>query len=502
MSYMRTVKVNISEKHPLYGYAQQLTALANNLSNAARFRQRQLMTAAKKEPADWTANEQEVMDELYAAFPEDFRDGPADRQGFLNVYGNLEKLMRRSENPDYFAEGFPRQCSQQVLKQAARDMKAFFESLKAYQKNPSAFTGKPQLPGYKRKGGHCTVTVTNQDCKVSEKDGMWYAAFPLRKDCPLAIGHPIPDAVLKEATITPDNGRYRFCLKFEVMAELPPVTEQPGRVCAIDFGVDNLMAVTNNCGLPCLIYKGGVAKSINQKYNKTVAEMVSRQTAATGKKYVPDAAYHAVTNRRNDQIGDFLHKCAKHFITWCVENRIDAIVLGVNKYWKQEVTLGDDRNQNFVQIPFLRLRRIIGYLAEWNGIRCIEQEESYTSKASFPDMDAIPVYQYGDGTKYRFSGKRHPSRYKGMYRKDGFRGLYKTGDRTVINSDLNGSANILRKALPEAFNGRNLPDFNSVEIIRHPDLLKAAAVRKSQLAENASRPVSRSRQKRLNRKSA
>lgn len=74
MSYMRTVKVNISEKHPLYGYAQQLTAMANNLSNAARFRQRQLMTAAKKEPADWTANEQEVMDELYAAFPEDFRD--------------------------------------------------------------------------------------------------------------------------------------------------------------------------------------------------------------------------------------------------------------------------------------------------------------------------------------------------------------------------------------------------------------------------------------------
>ena len=72
MSYMRTVKVNISEKHPLYGYAQQLTALANNLSNAARFRQRQLMTAAKKEPADWTANEQEVMDELYAALPEAF----------------------------------------------------------------------------------------------------------------------------------------------------------------------------------------------------------------------------------------------------------------------------------------------------------------------------------------------------------------------------------------------------------------------------------------------
>ena len=64
--------------------------------------------------------------------------------------------------------------------------------------------------------------------------------------------------------------------------------------------------------------------------------------------------------------------------------RIDAIVLGVNKYWKQEVTLGDDRNQNFVQIPFLALRRIIGYLAEWNGIRCIEQEENRTLSRPVP----------------------------------------------------------------------------------------------------------------------
>ena len=101
MSYMRTVKVNISEKHPLYGYAQQLTAMANNLSNAARFRQRQLMTAAKKEPADWTANEQEVMDELYAAFPEAFngRSLPDFNSVEIIRYPDLQKAaaVRKSQ---------------------------------------------------------------------------------------------------------------------------------------------------------------------------------------------------------------------------------------------------------------------------------------------------------------------------------------------------------------------------------------------------------------------
>ena len=45
--------------------------------------------------------------------------------------------------------------------------------------------------------------------------------------------------------------------------------------------------------------------------------------------------------------------------------------------------LGAVNNQNFVQIPFSLLRWIIKYKAEEHGIAVIEQEESYTSKASF-----------------------------------------------------------------------------------------------------------------------
>ena len=184
-----------------------------------------------------------------------------------------------------------------------------------------------------------------------------------------------------------------------------------------------------------------------------------------------------------------------------VRGRIDTIVLGVNKYWKQEVNMGHVNNQNFVQIPFAYLRSIISYKASEHGISIIEQEESYTSKASFLDNDPIPVYKEGDDTKHTFSGKRKPTHYKGMYKKDGFRGLYISSDGTIINSDLNGSANILRKAIPDAFINGVKPNFNKVTIIKNADLEFVIMNQRVQVSKV--RPfISKSKSKRLENKCA
>ena len=480
MSYMRTLTVMVGKGDPLFSYAGTITALANNLSNAARFRQRQLMTAAKKPVEEWSDNESEVVAELITVYPDIIREGLEHNSNLLCSYYRLEELMRGTDNPDFFANGLSRQCSQHILRQAAKDMKSFFSAVKAYNRKPEHFTGRPELPGYKKKGGHTTVFITNQDCVISEKDGRWYAAFPLIKEHRLCIGHPVSDARLKEVTVTPDHGRYRFCFKFEVYTDLPMMPETSARICAVDFGVNNLMAITNNCGLPCILYKGGIIKSVNQLYNKTAAGIVSSQTKSTGKKFAPDEKYTQTTHKRNDTIDDHMHKYAKHLVTWCVENRIDTIVLGSNAFWKQEVSIGNVNNQNFVQIPFDKLKNIISYLCERSGIRCIEQEESYTSKSSFLDMDPIPVYKKGDDTVYHFSGRRYPTRYKGMHKADGFRGLYRSADGTIISSDLNGSANILRKAFPDAFIKHAMPDFSNIKIIRHPDKDCDAANRQKQ----------------------
>jgi len=73
------------------------------------------------------------------------------------------------------------------------------------------------------------------------------------------------------------------------------------------------------------------------------------------------------------------------------------------------------------------------------GIRFILQEESYTSKASFLDGDAIPTYDRKREEPPTFNGKRIN------------RGLYRAKDGRTLNADINGSYNILRKALPTAF---------------------------------------------------
>jgi putative transposase len=60
-------------------------------------------------------------------------------------------------------------------------------------------------------------------------------------------------------------------------------------------------------------------------------------------------------------------------------------------------------------------------------------------------MDDLPIYNVKKETSYKFSGKRI------------YRGLYKSKNNTLINADINGASNIIRKALPNAF--INVKDF-------------------------------------------
>lgn len=195
---------------------------------------------------------------------------------------------------------------------------------------------------------------------------------------------------------------------------------------------------------------------------------------------------------RENHLNDLMNKTAVRIIQWCQENAIDTIVIGKNKFWKQSANMGKTNNQNFIQLPFERFRRLIQYRAERLGIHVINHEESYTSKASFLDGDVIPVYdqnnvdENGERIHYSFSGRRI------------HRGLYKVSDGTIINADLNGSANIMRKALPEAFTIGERPHFDEVIVIHHPEEEMMRENRKCQL--RAMKPISKSKQKRLNRK--
>lgn len=227
-------------------------------------------------------------------------------------------------------------------------------------------------------------------------------------------------------------------------------------------------------------------KSANQWYNKKMAQIQSEKTIGTTNKFVMTPEAHKLCVKRENQMSDFMHKVAKQIITWCQEHNIGTIVIGVNKMQKQRIDMKKKNNQEYVEIPFTKLRQYIGYLAERSGINVVEREESYTSQASFSDMDYIPTYGVDDA-KANFSGKW-------MNR------LYKDSEGNMINSDLNGSANIMRKERPDVFNERPKPDFNKVQVIWHPDYDRMVANRKKQLAEP--RATSKSKLRRLQKKAA
>lgn len=154
-----------------------------------------------------------------------------------------------------------------------------------------------------------------------------------------------------------------------------------------------------------------------------------------------------------------MHKISKKIIEWCRVKGVSTIVIGSDKFWKQNINIGKVNNQIFTQIPFSLL---IGYIedkASRVGIKVIKTEESYTSKASFLDLDDIPVYDENNTMKYIFSGKRIS------------RGMYKSSNGFCFNADLNGAGNILRKYL-----NKNIT-FN-LENLKSPEILNAKSIYK------------------------
>ncbi|NES21820.1 MAG: IS200/IS605 family element transposase accessory protein TnpB [Symploca sp. SIO3E6] len=204
------------------------------------------------------------------------------------------------------------------------------------------------------------------------------------------------------------------------------------KAMALDLGVDNLCACIDTEGHQFLI-DGKRLKSINRWYNKQNAYLTSLKEKQGIK---------CVTNRqarlyqwRNNCVRDYLNKAARLIINHCIEHKIGKLIVGYNPGIKQEINLGLSNNQNFVQIPFWQLRRKLEALCSRYGIEYTEQEESYTSKASFYDQDKIPVYNADNPAKHQFSGRRIK------------RGLYRTKDKHLVSSDMNGCANILAKCM-------------------------------------------------------
>jgi putative transposase len=187
------------------------------------------------------------------------------------------------------------------------------------------------------------------------------------------------------------------------------------------------------------LVNGRTLKAMNQWYNKRMKELKLCLPKAERERVTRQM--EQITNKRNRQINHSLHTASKGIIDFLVKEGVGTIIVGKNPLWKQEAGMGKRNNQNFVAIPHARFIEMLTYKASLVGIQVEVQEESYTSKASFLDLDPIPTYKPNDDTEYTFSGKRIGRRNR----------LYRTKGGKIICADVNGSYNILRKSRPDAF---------------------------------------------------
>ena len=423
MAYRVTQRI-ISSDDLLYPYFDDLCRKSKLLYNAALFRVRNIFTGYDKEHR--TENEVEVFQEV-ALLQQSHPNMHVRR---VISYTHLEKMMRVTENPDFFS-GLPRQTAQQMVKQSVTDFKNWLVSLREYKKHPEKYLGKPKMPRYK-KSDLTTVIITNQDAVLYRDDIGMSLKLPLQKQR-LYFSNLFSDPVLKEVKIKPYYGRFLLCLTLEE----PDVAFDPSgsHVCAIDLGTDNFAAIVCD-DHSSAIYKGGAVLSKIQWFHKQRAKYVSIITKGHEKK-------HAVSKRLRDLsfhyanfVKDQCHKISRSIIDFCMEHQCGTLILGVNLLWKQRSNMNKINNQNFVSMPITLLRTMITYKALNAGIRIIEQEESYTSKADLIANDRIPTYGVDDKDA-SFSGKRIK------------RGLYRCSNGMILNADCHAAANIMRKAIPD-----------------------------------------------------
>ena len=293
----------------------------------------------------------------------------------------------------------------------------------------------------------------------------------------LSIPKILTNKKIKEISIIPLYRGKKFEIAYSYL-DTDNEKEMKGTdVLAIDLGVNNLATCITTKGQSFII-DGKRLKSMNQYYNKKMAELKSKNQYCLRKILNPltneyeykkdyirnlnkDEKYKSILTKRmmnimykrNNKINDYIFKSSKMIIDYCIDNKINKIVLGYsnkfqskglkysneydnkNNYLKhQEKTIVKENNQKFLSIPFGKLKSRLEYLSKNNGIELIIQEESYTSLSSFYDLDIIPNYEENDKNEYHFSGKRIK------------RGLYQTKMGIMLNADINGALNIYRKS--------------------------------------------------------
>ena len=459
---LRTITQEFKE---LDTYGRNLNILSNNFYNKTNYVIRQLMTGLSKDNP--TPNEEDVINlvkkyevkyNIYKKNPKLKKDGTPknivnnskkkskkeykdlhfNSEHWFPTYDFLNYLFKETNDIDYRA--LPVHTAQNVIKQVIRSWQSYFNANKEYKVCSAKFTGKPKIPKYHKKGTYNTAVISNTSSKIV--DGR--LIFP-DTDITVDVSNLLEnvksdyDLTFLNAKIKIEYGKVFLKLTFEERVENKPIEvkekKSKNKIASIDLGVNNIIAMSNNIGLRPILIKDNSIKTLNQYTNKRISKLQS--TLKTVNNSYNSKQIDRLWEKRNIFFKNKFGYISNIIIKYLLDNDIDTLIVGKNNFWKQNVSLGKTNNQNFAYIPFDNLIFMLEYKCKANGINFKVVEEAYTSKASFLDKDKLP--KYDKDKKYTFSGKRIK------------RGLYQSKKGILINADINGACNILKKYKKSAF---------------------------------------------------
>ncbi len=324
--------------------------------------------------------------------------------------------------------------AQQTMRSADQSFKGFFGLLKL-AKSGRYESWKIKLPKYLDKDAYYPIKFAQ--AQITDDKLLVPMSPEMKHSTEIRIRISMPKYLIgkkiHQVHIIPKHNAKFFEIRymFEDIAEDINYDLDRTKALAIDFGINNFCTCATSDG-NSFIVDGKNLKSINQWYNKELARLSSIKDKQKIKQYT-DLQYRKI-NKRNNQINDYIYKSAKYIITYCIANKIGNLIVGYNDGFQDNVNLGKVNNQKFVMIPYGKMKDRLEYLCKLYNINYILQEESYTSKASFWDQDDMPKWNPLNPKQGNFLGKRV------------YRGLYQTKSGKLINADVNGALNILRKS--------------------------------------------------------
>ena len=314
----------------------------------------------------------------------------------------------------------PSVLGQQVLRQVTTNCNSFIKASIAFSKDNSKFRGRPKLPKYKSKDGRFKLEFTSNTFRLKNNTIHFHK-------CLEGFTIHTKQQNIRSIQIVPRNNIYIVDIIYD--KEFSTELQNPSNlkyIAGIDQGIDNFSAITvwNNTSKP-LIINGKGLKSYNKQFNKILASLQS-EAKKRNNKYITKRIQRLI-QKRNNYIQTWMHKASRITVDYLQQNQVGILVIGHNKGWKDNSQLSKQVNQTFIQIPYNQYISYITYKAQEVGIKVYIVEESYTSGTSFIDNE--------EPTKENYNRSRRI-----------YRGLFKSNDGTKINSDVNASYQISKKA--------------------------------------------------------